>query len=240
MALLYVTKVCFSFKKHGHSYVCPHFWLVEYSFFLRWRCALTADLIYSYPAIVQWKLWYILFHFFIWIFFIMFSSEGNISEAARVCWCCQLCLTQVTELSAQRCSHLRSWHPTAVSEQQTHFTITPLSLTPPLLTRFLLISFDIPPLFTHLIYCFFSLPAPFLLSHLPYFHTCALPFFIVWFCCQPSTLTEHTVFFFALIFSLNFPSCLILWLTHISSLSVFTFSLHLSPHSDFHFSLSTT
>lgn len=151
----------------------------------------------------------------------MFSSEGNISEAARVCWCCQLCLTLVTELSAQRCSHLRSWQPTAVSEQQTHFTITPLSLTPPSLPPFLLISFDIPPLFTHLICCFFSSSALVSLSRLPYFHTCAFPSFIVWFCCQPSTLTEHTVVLFfgsPLIFSLNFPSCLILWLTNISSL----------------------
>lgn len=41
----------------------------------------------------------------------MFSSEANTSEAASL-----------------GSSHLRSWQPTVVSEQQTHFSITPLSL----------------------------------------------------------------------------------------------------------------
>lgn len=169
----------------------------------------------------------------------MFSSEGNISEAARVCWCCQLCLTLVTELSAQRCSHLRSWQPTAISEQQTHFTITPLSLTPPSLTPFLLISFDIPPLFTHLIYCFFSLPQlsssylvsptftpvrslpslyDFVVSHPPWLNTLPCFFFLL-----PSHfLTQFSILSYSLthshLFSLSSHS---LSTSHLTATSIF-------------------
>lgn len=125
------------------------------------------------------------FYFIIWtLFSIMFSSESNSSETARVRWCCQLCVKLVTELSTQCCSHLRSWQPTVVSEQQTHFSITPLSPThhPPA-TNSLLILFDILLLFNHLIHCLLSLllPSSLFLACFPYFLTCTLVPFIVFF-----------------------------------------------------------
>lgn len=118
-----------------------------------------------------------------------FPARLTPARQPRVCWCRQLCLMLVTELSVQRCSHLRSWQPPVVSEQQTHFSITPLSPTPrsPLSSHFIWHS----PLFTHLIYCSFSS-----LSRLPYSHLCS------WFCCQPSTRTERADAFSHSIFHL--------------------------------------
>lgn len=171
----------------------------------------------------------------------MFSCEGNTGEAARVCWCCQLCLTLVTELSELRCSHLRSWQPTVVSEQQTHFTITPLSLTPAHThTPFLLISFDIPPLFTHLIYCFFSssyLVSPtftpelslpplydFVVSHPPWLNTLPVFFFFLFFSFAPLSFSHsifHLVLFSDSLTSLLSLSSRSLSTSHLTASSIF-------------------
>lgn len=149
----------------------------------------------------------------------------------------------VTELSVRRCSHLRSWQPMVFSEQQTHFSITPLSLTPTAPpTPFC--SFHLTFFLCSLISSVdFSLALLFL-SYFPYFHTCAFHSSIVWFCCQPSTLTEDfaslffVVFFLLSHFLTQFP--IYSYSDSFTSPSVFTFSLHLSPLSNFHFSLSTT
>lgn len=61
----------------------------------------------------------------------MFSGKPNTTEAARARWCCQFCVKLVTELSTHWSSSLRSRQPAVVSGQQTHFSITPLSLVPP-------------------------------------------------------------------------------------------------------------
>lgn len=74
---------------------------------------------------------------------------------------CQLYVKPVTELSTQCCSHLSSWQRMVISEQQSHFSITPLSpislpLLLPLLLSFhftfffcsLISSFVFSPLFT--------------------------------------------------------------------------------------------
>lgn len=175
----------------------------------------------------------------------MFSSKANTSEAARDRWCCQLCVKLVTELSARRSSHLRSWQPTVVSEQQTHFSITPLSLIPPPLLP--LCSFYLTFFFCSLISSFvfsalYSSPSSFLLSCLFYFLTCTLLSHIVlillsaihrdtplgFYCSPPHFLTQFSIFLYSL------------WLTHVSSPTVFTFYLHLSPLRNFHFSLSPT
>ncbi len=141
--------------------------------------------------------------FIIWtLFSIMFSSEANTSEAARDRWCCQLCVKLVTELSTQCSSHLRSWQPTVVSEQQTHFSITPLSLIPPLLSfcpfsaHFIWHSSSAHS--SHPLSSLLSLLRNLLPSRLPYFLTCALLSSVVRFCCQPSIQTEHTARFLLL------------------------------------------
>lgn len=152
----------------------------------------------------------------------MFSSEDNTSEAAGVCWCCQLCLMLVTELSAQRCSHLRSWQPTVVSEQQTHFSITPLSLSPPfnlLSSHFIWHSSSVHS--SHLLS--FLLPSSLLpilsplLSHLrfPFLHCMILlsaihPDWTHWqFFLPPShILTQFSIFSYSLTCSHPFSHCL--------------------------------
>lgn len=164
----------------------------------------------------------------------MFSSEAKAKEAARDCWCCQLCVKLVTELSTQCSFYLRSWHPTAVSEQQTHFSVTPLSPnTHPPPAHFIWHSSFVPSS-----YFLSSLTSP--LSCLLYFLTCALLSHTVWFCCHPSVLTEHTCQ--ALLLTSHFLTQFSLSPHSLTRLRLFSLGLHVlsPPHRNFNFSQSPT
>lgn len=132
----------------------------------------------------------------------MFSCGTNSTEAARDPWCCQLCVEQVSALSAQCCSHLRSWQSTVVLAQRSHFSIAPLSLIPVLYLLFFIL-FDTAPLVNRDINCLPSfclfVPAFFFDPVSPVSRRCpSSPPLYIW--CQPSTQLQRTIGAFACVF----------------------------------------
>lgn len=205
------------------------------------RHALSATPLTPHSSEVKWNYFNILFFYFIirTLFPVMFSCGANTSKAARDRWCCQLCVKLVSELSNQRCSHLRNWQSAVVWEQQTHFSITPLCLSPP----------PPPPLLLLFSAHFIrrsssvhsSYPLSFFLSFLyfpifPIFPAVSpvfSPFFIVWFCCQPGWLMFRQCqdfFFFFFLLPTIFPQSIFL---SSSILAHTRISYHLSPHQHF-------
>lgn len=123
----------------------------------------------------------------------MFSCGTNLTEVARDPWCCQLCVEQVSALSAQCCSHLGSWQSAVVFAQQSHFSITPLSLIPVLYLLFFIV-FDTAPLVSHDINCLSSFrlffPVLFFDPVSPVSHLCpSSPPLYIW--CQPPIQLQH-------------------------------------------------